>query len=108
VWAACSYEAAWACRQEALREPDVRFEVVSNPEFLSEGQAIANLLEPSRVLIGSLRTPEGLKAATVRSDITSRLLRFISPRSLLKNLRKLRIFIAVGCRKRRSLPRISG
>jgi UDPglucose 6-dehydrogenase len=39
------------------------FEVISNPEFLAEGTAIADLLKPDRVLIGSHQTESGLKAA---------------------------------------------
>eukprot|EP00727_Mastigamoeba_balamuthi_P011351 m51a1_g6839 putative uridine diphosphate glucose dehydrogenase (469) ;mRNA; f:67760-69797 len=43
--------------------PDAKFEIVSNPEFLSEGTAIKNLEVPDRVLIGSIETPEGIAAA---------------------------------------------
>lgn len=40
----------------------IHFEVLSNPEFLAEGSAIADLEDPDRVLIGSQLTEEGKKA----------------------------------------------
>lgn len=40
----------------------IRFDVLSNPEFLAEGTAIEDLLNPDRVLIGSRLDESGLKA----------------------------------------------
>ena len=46
-----------------------RFTVLSNPEFLAEGTAIKDLLEPDRVLIGGPQTEEGRKALDAVVDI---------------------------------------
>jgi UDPglucose 6-dehydrogenase len=49
-----------------------RFEVLSNPEFLAEGSAIADLEHPDRVLIGGANTPGGQAAVGQLVDIYAR------------------------------------
>ena len=50
----------------------VRFEVLSNPEFLAEGTAIADLEHPDRVLIGSHETASGHAARQKLVDVYAR------------------------------------
>lgn len=47
----------------------VKFEILSNPEFLAEGTAINDLLHADRVLIGGEHTPSGQEAKDALSAI---------------------------------------
>ena len=47
----------------------VHFEILSNPEFLAEGTAIQDLLEPDRVLIGGDETESGQESVSALVDI---------------------------------------
>ena len=49
--------------------PELEFEVLSNPEFLAEGTAIQDLIDPDRVLIGGDQTERGKQAIDTLSHI---------------------------------------
>lgn len=47
----------------------VKFQILSNPEFLAEGTAIEDLMQPDRVLIGGEQTEDGQKAISALSAV---------------------------------------
>lgn len=47
----------------------VQFQILSNPEFLAEGTAVDDLLNPDRILIGGDSTPEGQAAINALVDV---------------------------------------
>ena len=47
----------------------VQFHILSNPEFLAEGTAVQDLLQPDRVLIGGEQTENGQKAVAQLKEI---------------------------------------
>lgn len=49
----------------------VKFQILSNPEFLAEGTAIDDLLDPDRILIGGMQNIEGKEAIKALVDIYS-------------------------------------
>lgn len=52
--------------------PNGKFQILSNPEFLAEGTAIADLEKPDRILIGGESTPGGQAAMETLVSIYAR------------------------------------
>jgi UDPglucose 6-dehydrogenase len=58
----------------------VQFQILSNPEFLAEGTAVQDLLNPDRILIGGDNTLDGQKAIQALVDVYSN---WVSPEKIL-------------------------
>lgn len=58
----------------------VQFQILSNPEFLAEGTAVEDLLNPDRILIGGDETVEGQKAIQSLVDVYSN---WVAPEKIL-------------------------
>jgi UDPglucose 6-dehydrogenase len=59
----------------------LKFQVLSNPEFLAEGTAVADLFNPDRVLIGGERTPDGEQAIERLASVYAR---WVPPERIIK------------------------
>ena len=89
-------------------EKGLEFQVLSNPEFLAEGTAIDDLMEPSRVLIGG----QQVSFFFIKRKISSHLLKLITlyyrPRQALLPLTPLSRFTPTGFLMTRLLPPTCG
>ena len=54
-----------------ISNPEIEFDILSNPEFLAEGTAMQDLAAPDRVLIGGKDTERGRKAIDVLASVYS-------------------------------------
>lgn len=58
----------------------VQFQILSNPEFLAEGTAVQDLLDPDRILIGGDTSVQGQEAIQALVDVYSN---WVSPEKIL-------------------------
>jgi len=58
----------------------VQFQILSNPEFLAEGTAVQDLLNPDRILIGGDESVEGQKAIQALVEVYSN---WVAPEKIL-------------------------
>jgi UDPglucose 6-dehydrogenase len=56
----------------ANSQPGIKYQILSNPEFLAEGTAVRDLLSPDRILIGHEDSEAGIAAAQTLTGIYAR------------------------------------
>jgi len=66
---------AWISEEQTVRGANVLFDIVSNPEFLREGTAVSDFLQPDRVVVGT----DSSQATEVIREVYS----FLPPEKLL-------------------------
>jgi UDPglucose 6-dehydrogenase len=59
---------------EKHKQPDATFAVVSNPEFLREGNAVADFMQPDRVVLGSTNQEAAEKVAQLYLTLRCRVM----------------------------------
>ncbi|XP_078494602.1 UDP-glucose 6-dehydrogenase isoform X1 [Ciona intestinalis] len=63
------------------KQSGTSYQVLSNPEFLAEGTAVENLVNPDRVLIGGEKSPEGNAAVDALAEIYAN---WVDPEKIIK------------------------
>jgi UDPglucose 6-dehydrogenase len=61
-------------KEKGVKDPEERFEIVSNPEFLREGKAVEDFMNPDRVIVGADNREVAGKVASLYEELQPTLL----------------------------------
>lgn len=61
----------WVAERVRSENPDLEFDVISNPEFLREGHAVDDFLRPERVVIGAESEAAAKEAAKLYANMSA-------------------------------------